>query len=180
MTKNEIKARLNLIFSLRNAAFQVGKEIVNSLENDNSDGLYDIMNEVFEGIYDSPEAVIGELKDCGYLNSVTEEGPEQEVPDFDIRFPYYYSITSPCNGGKMEAYVNEADFNTRQTGVMWKGKDVDLDLDLCCCEVKQGDLAKKPDNKDIDIYVYGDPYTEDWTENVTIKYEDIENVLKEE
>ena len=55
-------------------------------------------------------------------------------------------------------------------------KDGDL-IDLALAEVKSGELAEvanlKPDNKDIDLYVFSDPETEDYTDRYRIPYDKI-------
>lgn len=64
-----------------------------------------------------------------------------------------------------------------------KGKTNELPIDLALAEVKRGELAKvnelPRDNKDIDIYLWTDPYTNEYTNMYRIKHTDVLEALKE-
>ena len=88
------------------------------------------------------------------------------------------------DGGELETSVTDIDGSgTRQVFINYKDEEKNL-IDLCGVEIKKGELAKSnglpENNKDIDIYTYADPYSEDYTSKETIKYEDIQNALEPE
>lgn len=86
-------------------------------------------------------------------------------------------IKLKVNGGTLVAWVQECGKETSQAGICYIPDDDTCEIDLCCAEVKGDGLAGKPDNKDIDVYLWGDPYTEDYTEKVSIANKDIMEAL---
>ena len=87
-------------------------------------------------------------------------------------------IVIKCNGGTLKAYVND-DGCAKQAGVCYIPDGDTVEIDICLAEVKGPELAKTPDNKDIDVYLYADPYSEDWTSSVKIKHEEIMDALND-
>lgn len=87
-------------------------------------------------------------------------------------------VAIKCNGGTLKAYVYD-DGCAKQAGVCYIPDGDTVEIDICLAEVKGPELANTPDNKDIDVYLYADPYDEGWTHNATIKHEDIMNALND-
>lgn len=87
------------------------------------------------------------------------------------------------DGGRMTAYISTSDDNTIQTGCIYYDAD-NFPMDLCMAEVKKGDLAEVKglprDNKDIDLYLWTNPYSEDYTEVRTVSYKDMVKALSED
>ena len=52
-------------------------------------------------------------------------------------------------------------------------------FDLFLAETKNEELAEKPDNKDIDLYLFGNPFQDDYEYHKKIDYEDIIQIAKE-
>ena len=93
-----------------------------------------------------------------------------------------YEISNPLpNGGELVAYTGVSDYDTRQAGILYYDKEGNP-LDLALAEVRRGELAvsdgKDPDNEDIDLMVWGDIYSEDYTEKITFEKEKIEDAFK--
>lgn len=87
------------------------------------------------------------------------------------------------NEERLTAYVAESDYGTFQTGALFQNKD-GKQLDLCLAEIKKGDLAENyrysKDNKNIDIYLWSNPFSEEYTTNTTVYYDDIEKTFKDD
>lgn len=77
-------------------------------------------------------------------------------------------------GGTLIAWADDTG-ESCQAGVMYQpdgDPQGEGEIDLFLAEVKGDELAGKKDNDDIDLYLYDDPYTEDYTRKKTIRRED--------
>lgn len=87
------------------------------------------------------------------------------------------------DGGSLCAYTNETDEEVRRVGILYRGKD-GYGIDLALAEVKRGEIASavglKKDNDDIDVYLWADPSTDNFTLNCHISHDDIIKAIKEE
>lgn len=105
-----------------------------------------------------------------------------ELPGIDITGVKTYETSIPLQGGgRLVAYTSESDYDTRQAGIMFYDTEGNP-LDLALAEVKRGELAevsgKDPDNEDIDLMVWGDAYSESYTEEITLPKSDIDDALE--
>lgn len=86
-----------------------------------------------------------------------------------------FMIKQPTKGGSYMLWSGTCD-NGVQCGV---GFDVDntgyIDADLFLAETRNG---HKDNNKDIDLYIYADPYTEDYTDYRSIAFSDLKEALE--
>lgn len=112
-----------------------------------------------------------------------EEGEDISLPSISIRYGgnvVGVSLTTK-NGDSIDAEICYADnCETVQASLGYttnKGK-----FDLALAEIKKGELAKAcklpEDNRDIDIYVWADPHTDECTDVRRISHTDILEVLK--
>lgn len=91
----------------------------------------------------------------------------------DKRYP---EIRINVNGGTLCAYAYNCG-EAKQVGLSYIPNGEDAPIDLCFAEVKGDELAGKQNNQDIDVYLYEDPYTEDYTRKVTICKKDIDEAF---
>lgn len=108
---------------------------------------------------------------------------------FDCDIPYFDYTHMGCmelgiqyqNGDRLSSYLSESDAGTYQTGAVYYNEE-QSPIDICMAEIKKGELArvnhKEDDNRDIDIYVWDDPFTEDYTYKKTIPFQDIHEALQ--
>lgn len=88
---------------------------------------------------------------------------------------YYPSLRIKVPGGHLVAYVGNGE--TQQAGVMYIPDMPDgtmgPEVDLLMAEVKSDELAGRKNNKDIDLYMWADPYDEDYTDRAVILREEV-------
>lgn len=93
-----------------------------------------------------------------------------------------FIITQPTVGGNYMLWSDIND-NAIQCGI---GFDVHktgyIETDIFCAETKKDIEDNKTDpqktNKDIDMYIYADPYTENYTDQRQIPYADLKEALE--
>ena len=87
-------------------------------------------------------------------------------------------VRSVC-GEKLLAFVADSDYGTYQAGVCYEKPDGCI-IDLAMAEVKQGELAENEGlpadgtNKRVDLYVWGNPATEDYTERLELSLDSVQ------
>lgn len=171
MTKNQFKAYLKLLTNLRQQEAKVRKMILKEVPEPYKDL---VANTVFL----EPQLLQSMERKLISGGAITASEEDAEVQPIEISVDSYEmaQITKPVRGGSLIAYTSVADAGTDQAGVMYKTEDECL-IDLCMAEVKGGELAEvsglAPENKDPDLYVYGDVYQEDYTEKIHIPWTDI-------
>lgn len=174
MTKSDVSARIKQIKNLYEQALILTSYIQKQIGG--SDLTYSKL------VKDIPaEDIIKDLKKEGV--KFDEEPTEiRNYPLLNItpQHPMYADLTLELeNGDELGAYIAESDYGTFQTGSVYgiDGNTIDLSLN----EIKKGELAKAdgkdPDNRDIDIYTYEDPFFEDYTTKRTIQFEHIKEAL---
>lgn len=131
---------------------------------------------------DIQKTILSKIKDIEMLlNASSKYTPNK----FAQKLTYSqegFMITQPTVGGSYMLWSGISD-NAIQCGI---GFDVDnsgyIDADLFLAETKQTDEDDKNDpqktNKDIDLYIYADPYTENYTDQRQIPYADLKEALE--
>lgn len=131
---------------------------------------------------DTQKAILSKIKDIEMLLNAS---PKYTPDKFAQKLTYSqegFMITQPTVGGNYMLWSGISD-NTVQCGI---GFDVDnsgyIDADLFLAETKINDEDNKTDpqktNKDIDMYIYADPYTENYTDQRQIPYADLKEALE--
>ena len=180
-TKNSIKARIKLALSLIKAAKEILSKIIKEIgAEDTDDYLFNWIDSIFE--YDrSVSSTYRELEEGGYLDKI-EEG--SEVSEFTVNMigGIYPEIIIPVDGGEFSVYAAESDYGIYQAGMTYTCKG--SLFDLAFAEVKRGEIAKNDglaeNNRDVDLYVYGDQSTEDFTEKIRFPYDKFEAIASDE
>ena len=185
LTKNEVKAKLALLLSvskLSNALFEELDETLSQNSKYINPSVSDLLLDVDAGVITLDEAM-AKLDSLGVLMGL-EEGPQ-------IPLPYVEAINPICieagvqypSGEKLTAFLAESDSGTYQAGSIYYTEKGTI-LDLSFSEIKKDSLTEGEglslDNKDIDIYVWGDAFNEDYTEKVRLSYKDIMRALEED
>ena len=183
-----LKAKLKLMANFAEEAKKIGDEIADMFEWDMQDDmLWDILNEIqdCERPASEMDATVKELADAGLLKD-WEQG-EVLTNSVSVKFCNVNSleIEIETGNGKISSYISVPDLDgSVEAGTIYYAKDQAGDLypvDICTASVKKGELAeanKLPkDNEDIDVYVWSDPYSEDYTRKLTIPHNDIMNAL---
>lgn len=180
ITKKALLERLRLLSNLSHEAENLKKGILKDLPKKSMDPLCAC---VIEGIVNSGgkdlEKQFASLEKNGLLDCL----PEGE----DISFPAvkitgdgrFIDVDRPVDGGVLTAYSFVSDYGTCQTGLSYRTDD-GIVTDIACAEVKRGELAKvngyPEDNKDVDVYVWGDLYSEDFSEHFSISHDELESM----
>ncbi len=187
MTKEQVKASLEVIQNLFEQAVSLSNQLIESLgDSQQVDEAVRLLEERYP-----VESALEELSNLKAFQDL-EDGDKVSYPL--IRYPNTQdmatvgiSIPLPDQD---ELYIyTENIYNsdismqpTVQAGVMYY-TDRDC-MDLCMTEIKKGDVAKmeglNPDNRNIDIYTWADPFDEDYTRKDTINYNNIEQAFEPE
>lgn len=184
MTKNEIKAKLQLAVNFAGLTKKACNDLCNSLTPIPDGYLYDLMDNIQSGERTDVNEIMAELEAENYFAyaDIIEDGPELSVPEINIGNETDFCVKVPVNGGYLIAEANDTDFGTKQACLLYECNG--YQIDLAFAEVKEGKLAEAvdlpADNKNIDLYIYADPYSEDYTVKETISYTDIQDALSDE
>lgn len=169
---NELKAQVELYRNLVECAKQVREKISSSLAPE-SDGFLDR----------EPDADIDDIIK-GLKNTGTEfedDGEDYTYPSFNFRYGDFNSadLNFPVPGGRFELATALSDYGTRQASICYRPlnpEDHGYDglFDICTAEVRRGELADirgmSEDNKNVSVYVWADPETNDYTHEFTLKH----------
>lgn len=172
MTKNELKAKLSLLEDIKRLEAELKEEILSSIEKSHGSALHANLENADECYF--------MLRNMGYLDKM-EDGEVVAIPYIrqDNSF-LEIGVTYP-DGDKLASHLSRLDTNSFQVGSLYYDKD-DYPVDLALAEIRKGELAKQENrpvnNKDIDIYVWSDPFDEDYTRNFLIKNSDIIQALE--
>lgn len=179
-TKNSIKAKLALAINLAEQCHKLINEVTEVLTQSDDDDLYTTMDAVANLEETDIDELMKELEDKEYFKEahITENGDELPVAAIDVTNPCNVVVKIPVDNNFLIAAVTAADDNI-QASIMHETDGYEIDIAMA--EVKRGEIAtmdKKPaDNKDIDLYSYTDPYSEDYQRKDTIKFDDIKKAL---
>lgn len=188
MTKKELEGRLALAVNLAAETKKVLETVRQELDDQgvtSSDAIFDLSDRIMSGELSDVDDIFEELEDSGALDDM-EEGEKILIPTISLDANNLTSVEVSLpmdDGGRMTAYISTSDDNTIQTGCIYYDAD-NFPMDLCMAEVKKGDLAEVKglprDNKDIDLYLWTNPYSEDYTEVRTVSYKDMVKALSED
>lgn len=190
MTKEMLVAKLSMAINLASQTKALLDNICEELAPIANDKLFDIVENIQTGEVSDISVIIEEINKIGCFNQTIEKKQKQneflQIPEIKVDPLNIYNtqIAIPLdNGDKLAAYIGESDFGTYQAGTIYYTKE-DIPMDLSMAEIKQGELAKiaglKEKNQDIDLYVWSNPYQEDYTIHDRIAFEDILAAFKEQ
>lgn len=176
MTKETIREHLKLAMNLVELTRQVCEKLESELAETSEDVLFDVLNEIQAYKLTNLDEAMKRLDDALVFAACNEnEENTLQAPELFLGDDLSVVVRIPANGGNLILANGESDYGTKQIGLMYE-KDGDM-IDLALAEVKSGELAEvanpKPDNKDIDLYVFADPETEDYTDRYRIPYDKI-------
>ena len=181
-TKNSIKAKFLLMINLSDQLKKIGDELYNSLTEYEEDDLADLLTNIQNKEITDIDSIMKFLEDNKYFKDahITEDGDQVEAAHIEIRSPSNISVKIKSGNEALITYLDELDTGTYQVGNAYEAEDGTV-VDLCFAEIKKGELAEtahlSSDNKDIDLYTYGNVYSEEYTNKETIKYEDLRKAL---
>lgn len=200
MTKNQIKAELKLAINLAEQCRNVTNDLISSLTESYDDDLFDLMDEISCGNATNVNEIMSRLEGDGYFDDtkITEDGDEIITPVIEISDIVDVTVKIPTNlntitvkdlgsndtdiqisNDYLVASITSTDNATPQVSILFETNDNQIDIAMA--EIKHGELAeidgKTPGNKDIDLYCYTDPYTEDWQRKDTIKYDEVKDAV---
>lgn len=139
--------------------------------------------EDYKGIpKDIQETILSKLKDTETLLKASLKSNPNKFAQKLTYSQEGFMITQPTVGGSYMLWSGIND-NAIQCGI---GFDVEnlgyIDTDLFVAETKENPEDNKTDpqktNKDIDMYIYADPYTENYTDQRQIPYADLKEALE--
>lgn len=181
MTKNEIKAQLQLMISFSQCSRIIGDCICQNLAPDGDDELYDLMTEIQDGEsnwddisskFENLNCLKEQLIEDGKPVATQYVNIENNTIEVGVKYP---------DGEKLENYLLEND-ETFQAGSVYYPADNGI-IDLISAEIKKGEFAKIFDlpqnNKDINLYVWSNPNSEDFTHKFSISHADIMQAMSE-
>lgn len=181
MTKNAVAAKLTMLTNFAAITKSISDQLCNMLLDVPDDGLFDLMDKIQSCELTDVKEIMSRLEEDGYLEDCDEEVdyldyfikslPEVKLTDVLVE------VAVPVDGGKLLIGTSKSDDNTEQVYISYEVAETDSIIDLVLAEVKSGEIAeldnKPSDNKDIDLYLYEDAYSEDWTYKATLTHEDI-------
>lgn len=177
-TKQSIKAKLELIGNL----YAQIQAIQTTLPEELGVVGQAALNGMKDGLFSSSKAY--HMLEVWEALDKMEDGVEFHPPHISVNLNDIHDIevTIPVSDhSNLVAYTSQSDLGTMQVGTMLYEEDFPIDLSLV--EIKKGDLAVanglSEDNMDIDLMVWGDPDSEDYTTKQHIKHSDIERVIYE-
>lgn len=181
-TRQSIKAKLQLMMNFAALAAEIGDSISDTLTETLNDDIFDTLDAIKCGEITADdnglELLMSEMDENGYFeNARLEEGEELHVPTLSIDDMMNLIMKIPVSGGQLILSRGQSDDMTEQACIMYQPEKSDYEIDIAFAEVKAGEIVtihnKPADNKDIDLYVFSDPYSEDFTNKYEIKHDDI-------
>jgi len=189
MNKRALEEQVLLLCNLASQAKNLADHICRELAPEGDEELYNFITQVqCAELTDESEIKTTLFSICDKIDGIAFDDPGEEVFYPRIKIDdggWNAEITQKVPGGELAAAVYPGDYGTKQIGLMY---NICLDsgitpIDLALAEVKRGEIAeadgKPKDNRDIDLYCYSDPYSEDFTSKNTILYRDIEDAVTE-
>ena len=185
MTNAEIKARLQLLKNLIKLNKTIASDIMNAVitQNDKTTStkitphqsiIHNTMHEyAYMRSLDDIEKIMTHVNKIDYIE---KSDVNINVPEIEIDKYLNAIINLKTDGGKLTAYNSTPDNQTMQDALDYI-TDEGNQIQLAMAEVKKGELADTPDNKNIDVYSYNDIYSDDYTDKFTINYNDIDDAF---
>ncbi len=184
MTKNEIKAKLTLAINLAENCKMLLDEVCDKLAPSAEDDIFDICNGIQDCEMTDIDQIMEEIEDAGYFKELNiSEGEPVEQVSINIDSLLHITTKVPVNGGGcLEAYTSISDYGP-QVGVTYASNDDNM-IDVVMVEQKQSkydDDGNIIDNsgEDFNIYIWDNPYTEDYQTKTGIKMTDIKQAFEE-
>lgn len=179
-SKNNIKARLKIIQNLAEVIDSLAESIFEELAFSEEDDLKDV---IVKNIGNANET-IKYISENGYFeNAHLKEGAPEIIPTLEV-FGTICNLSVPVGGKRLTLY--NCDWNgTPQVGIAYDyNHKTTAPIELVTVEVKRGELAEThglpENNMDVDIYLYENPYDDDYTQEARVSYNDIRNVMQED
>lgn len=169
-----VGSRFSIIKNLYDVISEIKSDISNYIIKENSLNItetYALYTDMTK-ISDNPEEILKKLIDKGWI---VKNDRHIIVPSLKVFPCNEMAIEVPTKKGVLSIYNDSPDGETVQGCVDFKNNAEDSEIcQLVMAEIKGEELANQKDNADIDLYLYGDPYSEDYTVKEKILYEDIE------
>ena len=170
MTKASLRKWLIEIHSLAAAAQTLASSILNEIPL--NDASYDALQRLHSGEVEN----ISKFCENFILDyAATLEEGKPLIPTIIRATPYYMELSVETGAGKLISSCQRSDDDTPQVSILYENP-TNL-IDICTAEVKKGSLAvvheKPEDNTDIDVYVWDDVRTEDYTKYFEINAESV-------
>lgn len=187
-TKNEIYARLSILENLSSELDKFKEKLIKDLslegitlgmQENETKFVHTLIGQILDNEITKDEAY-SKLSKAGYLKNMSKG---EEINPIDFKLTEYLDFEVKLKLDEENALVSYLSCNpeTLQMGTIYEHNKGVVDLSLS--EIKIGDYAemynKSRDNKDVDIYVWGDAFSEDHTNKTTISYEDIKEALND-
>lgn len=174
INKNDFVAKMHLLANLT----QQCEELTKDIKDDYEDVLgTKLINALLLSLSSNSDLSKKELNGYDAFANLPK-GKRKTMPKLSITHGgNMLTLSLPTNGGTLEAtaatsYIAESD----QVSLVYKTPDGDL-IDLVFAEVKTGELAKvhglPKNNKQVDMLVWSDPHTENYTHRFEIPYSDL-------
>ena len=113
------------------------------------------------------------LKGSSIFNA-SPDGEDVKLPHISLTHQgTVQALNYAVDGGTLQVYCCMSDYGTRQVGMAYLTPNR-VPFDLSLAEVKRGSLAEvhglPANNKDLDLYVWEEPCTEDFTKQIHINH----------
>jgi len=168
-TRNSIMAKLAFMVSLAAATENMRTQVEKAFADSADDNLISLLDQIEAHTVDIVD-VKREIENY-FTDEAVEEGDPVPVPYVHVSeflYPFEAGVRYP-SGEKLTAFVSESDDRTYQTGSVFYTSDKTV-IDLAMSEIKKGELALNEnlseDNMDIDIYIWGNPFSEDYSQRM--------------
>lgn len=183
MTKKILKAKIKMAINAANLASRLCDDILNKCfpEDAMDDGLFNIVNGIQDCEMTDVDEIMEKLEEDGYLEDMEDGDNEPVIPEIDVSSTMDVEARVPVDGGRLYVGTARSDTGTNQVYIIYEINGYLVDVALA--EVMRGELAEASglpsDNKDVTVYLWEDPYQEDYTKKATLKYEDLNSATEE-
>ena len=183
-TRNLIKAQIKLMKELGRNIDVLREDIMSELKiNDfnrkeiESMGFF-LRSEPLPNVTDIVDNMMDRLDKAGALHNIPD-GEEVNLPSLKVQYMGQITeLTCPVGDGKLAATLSAIGTcdNSVQSWASYYAPN-GAPIDLALAEVKKGELAEcsglPEDNQDIDLYIWRNPFTDDYTDKIQISHKDI-------
>ena len=183
-TRNLIKAQIKLMKELSRSIDILREEILSELNiNDlnrkeiESIGFF-ITSKSRPDMTNVLDNIMDRLDKANALYNIPD-GEEVNLPSLKVQYMgQIIEATCPVGDGKLAATLSAIGTcdNSVQSWASYYAPN-GASIDLALAEVKKGELAEcsglSEDNQDIDLYIWRNPFTDDYTDKIQISHSDI-------
>lgn len=183
MTNNEIESYLRMIQNLVDQTFAVRRRVLDEvaavLTDEDAEHCVNTLDSLVWGEITDIDTYIHDFLSA-YLPDAEDGEPVPRTEVF-VTSTSAVELRIPVDDKFLVPYTCLSDYGTVDGGVMY----VDADkyaYDLLLAEVKKGALADNgnPDNEDIDLYMWGDAFDEDFTHKETVPAKNFSSDVREQ